>query len=472
MYHSFIKKIAFIILFLPLFANGQGTGNSPYSQFGIGDLSSSYGSIRNMGMGNAGVSNRHHHYINLLNPALLGNLRNPKKLRPNHKYLSYDHFLNQRIDSTVKIDFALTYQMRSLQAATGYENASGINIAYLAFSLPLAKTWATSIGITPFSVANYNLGYSTPVLNKPGVTVQNETSGKGGIYKLFWAHGFGITQNLSLGLEAAYLFGNINTESTTIISDFSTKSYGFQAQNRYSALSLKPGLNFRKEIIKSYRDTVFTKDSSGLDVAKLIRKTKSSGYFYNVGLTYDYYSAFNLQRNLNLFIIENNNQIFLDSPLDTTSYKSKLPPSFRLGVSIDKPMKFSVAADVFYSDWSVYKSSFSTDTMASSYGFSIGSEFVPGQLKLKSVTYRLGFTYMKSPTVMNGKQLDDMSLSIGGTVPFGRRSHTSPVIPRVNVALVAGQRGDITNFGIKEQYLKVYLSLLINEKWFNKRKIY
>src|SRR6187402_3274279 len=157
MYHNFKVIIFCLFISFPLSMSGQGTGNSPFSQFGVGDLTNNNGNIRNIGMGYTGVSNRHHHYINLANPALLPNLRSRKQPRPNHTYKFWDYYRNLAIDSTVKIDFALTYQNRSLQSATGHENASGINVGYLAFALPLSKTWATSIGIQPFSTANYTL---------------------------------------------------------------------------------------------------------------------------------------------------------------------------------------------------------------------------------------------------------------------------------------------------------------------------
>jgi len=472
MYNSFRVFIFCVILSFPIQLLSQGTGNSPFSQFGIGDITGS-GNIRNIGMGNAGVSSRHHYFVNILNPALLPNLRNVKKIRPNHKITYYDYYINQFIDSTVKIDFSLTYHYRNLQNSIGDETTKGINMANLTFALPLGKYWASAIGINPYSSANYNLDYSATVIGDPNLSTKSSYTGTGGLFKLFFSNGVSLTKNLAIGLETAYLFGNINNTSSTVIADLNSKSFGFKKQNNYSCLALKPGLIFRKEILKNFRDTIYKKNTEGERVIDTIqRRTKSSGLFYNVGLTYDFYTSLSILQKTNLFVMESNNRIYLDTTIQSSRFKATLPPSLRLGLSIDKPLKWTVAADIHYTDWSVYTPSFMTDTLAASYGVNIGGEYSVNQFKLKAKTYRLGFSYLKSPIYYNGKQPDDISVSFGATVPFGRKSHTNPVLPRVSVAIVLGQRGDVNSFDLKEQYIKGYLSVLINEKWFNKRKIY
>jgi hypothetical protein len=475
MYHNFKVIILCLFVAFPITLMGQGTGNSPFSQFGIGDLSNNNGNVRNMGMGYAGISAGHPYFVNLSNPALLPNKRTAKKARPNHSYKSWDFYRNQTVDSTVKLDFALTYQQRGIQSANGYDNTGGMNISYFSFAIPLSKTWSTSLGIQPYSSVNYNLTSSSTVTGDSATTVNYTTSGKGGIYKIFWSNGVGITQNLSLGLETAFLYGNINNEYFANIPSISTKSYGFKRQVSYSAMSFKPGAHFRREIIQSYTDTIFEKDSSGIPIKTLVRKTKSSGMFYNIGFTCELNSSMNVMNDLHYYVIDNSNRISNDTTIQdpgTEKSSAQIPPVFKLGFSIDVPFKWTIAADVFYSDWSVYRSSFAGDRFGSSYGINLGGEFTPGQTKLRSRTYRLGFSYLKTPVIYLGKQLDDISASIGATIPFGRRNPTSPILSRVNIAVIAGQRGSVQDFGLQEQYIKVHLGLLINEKWFNKRKIY
>ncbi|HVD97844.1 MAG TPA: hypothetical protein VNB90_06535 [Cytophagaceae bacterium] len=472
MYHNLKVLVICLLLSLPLAVTGQGTGDSPFSQFGIGDISAG-GNVRNMGMGNAGISAGHHYFVNFANPALLPNKKTRRTPRENHTYKYWDYYRNKTIDSTVKLDFAITYQNRSIQAANGYEKSSGMNISYLTFALPLTKTWATALGIQPYSVVNYNLTYTSPVIGDSTISSVNSNSGRGGLYKVFWSHGVGLTENLSVGLESAVVFGNVKTEDNSNIADFNVRYYGFQYQTAYNAISFKPGAHFRREIIKAYYDTIPVKDSLG-NIARYdhIRKTKSTGVFYNIGFTCDLNSSMSIRRDLHLYIMDNANRIVMDTSLGVTKYRTTLPPTFKLGFSLDVPLKWTVAADVFYADWSVYHSGFVADALGKSYGINVGGEFAPGQLKLKSRTYRLGFSYVKTPVIYRGYQLDDISISIGGTIPFGRRSLTSPILPRINVALIGGQRGNVNQFGIREQYFKVQFGILINEKWFSKSKIY
>lgn len=475
MYHNFRIVILCLFLSLPVVLMGQGTGNSPFSQFGIGDLGNNNGNVRNMGMGTSGVSAAHPYFINLANPALLPNKRTAKKPRPNHTYKYWDFYRNQRVDSTVKLDFAVTYQQRGIQTAKGYDNTGGMNISYFAFALPLSKTWATSLGIQPYSSVNYSLTTSSTVTGDSNTAVNYSNSGKGGIYKIFWSNGVGITQNLSLGLETAFLYGNINDEYFTNIPSISVKSYGFRRQVSYSAMSFKPGIHFRREIVKAYKDTVSETDSAGMPLKKLVRKTKSSGMFYNIGFTCELNSSLNISNDLHYYVMDNTNRITSDTTIqdpDTKKSSAQLPPVFKLGLSLDVPFKWTIAADLFYSDWSTFQTTLSNDRFGKSYGISLGGEFTPGQPKMRSKTYRLGFSYVKTPVLYLGSQLDDVSISIGGTIPFGRRNPTSPIISRVNIAVIGGQRGNIQDFGLREQYIKLHLSLLINEKWFNKRKIY
>ncbi len=479
MYHSLRILIFCLFVSAPLFLRGQGTGNSPFSLFGIGDLLNNNGNVRNIGMGYAGVSARDHQFVNYLNPALLNNLRSLKKARPNHTYARWEYYSNLKIDSTIKIDFALNSQMKTIQSAGGKEGAFGTNIAYISFALPLSKTWATSFGIMPFSSVNYNLVYTDTVSGQPSKTAAIENIGKGGIYKIFWANGVGITNNLSLGLEVALVYGNINNQLTSVISDLSAKNYGFKYSTNYSSFGFKPGLQFRREIVKSYHDTVYVKDSTGENTVPVwTRKTKSSGMFYNIGFTYDFFSALHVTRSLNLYTIENN-KIAIDTQLtDPEKYTAQLPSSLRLGFSLDVPMKWTVAADVFYSPWSVYQVGFNGNKLGDSYGVNVGGEYTLGNYKSRGKTVRGGFSYVKTPVLFQNHQLDDVSFSLGITVPFGKKKRDQsdnfmmPVRPKINVAVVLGQRGDVADFGVKEKYIKLYASFIINQKWFNKSKIY
>ena len=139
-------------------------------------------------------------------------------------------------------------------------------------------------------------------------------------------------------------------------------------------------------------------------------------------------------------------------------------------------------ADLCLTNWSALNASgenslsgtgLEDDTLFDTWGLNIGGEFTPG-IKRRSKTYRLGFAYTQLPVKIQGQKLNDMSFSIGSSIPFGKLKKTETgqqVLPRINLALVMGQRGT-TNYGLlKENYFRLHASLLINEIWFQKRKI-
>lgn len=457
MYRNFSLLFFAGLLSITFGVFGQGTGNNPYSAIGIGDLENNYGSVRNIGMGSTGISARNHQFINFLNPALLGNNK------------------GIRLDSTVKMEYAGTAQFRGLNAPSGSETSQGVNIQYFSLFFPVSKVWGTAIGLQPYSAVQYDISYSKTVTGgATGDTANYQNSGHGGLYKLFFSNGVGLSKTISVGLEASYLFGNITESVSAALPSAGITNEGFKQITSYSNLYLKPGIRYRKELYKTIVDTVRTYDSISFENKVFVKiYKKPTGIFVNGAFTCDYNSAAKIQQSTSLYNVSVNNIVVLDTAVTTKKYAASLPPSFRFGLSIDKFMKWNIAADISYAAWSKFNPGYTANQLGDSYTVALGGEFTPGELKLKSRTYRLGFSYTKSPIVIEGKQLNDISVSLGATVPFGRRATSmSAILPKVNIAIVVGQRGNNVAGTITEQYVKAFVSVLINDKWFNKRKIY
>lgn len=93
----------------------------------------------------------------------------------------------------------------------------------------------------------------------------------------------------------------------------------------------------------------------------------------------------------------------------------------------------------------------------------LGGEYTPDYAAtdfFKRVTYRIGVS--KAPFFANGKKVDDFGINFGFSLPAGRSS--------IDIALKAGQRGSVTENGLKENYIKAYLGVTLNDQWFVKRK--
>jgi hypothetical protein len=96
----------------------------------------------------------------------------------------------------------------------------------------------------------------------------------------------------------------------------------------------------------------------------------------------------------------------------------------------------------------------------------LGGEITPDQLAvgnyLKRITYRAGFSYEKTPFAINNKQLTDLGINFGLSLPTGRSS--------LDFAFRAGKRGDKSVNVLEETYFKIYFGITFNDRWFIRRR--
>lgn len=449
----------FAVLLISVQLLAQNTGNSPYSAIGIGDLNHA-GYIRNIGMGGTGISNGHPEFINIQNPALL----------PSNKTTNRDSSLRFTI-----FEAGLISQFRSLNTATVSQSSHGININYFSFAFPVSPNWTTSAGLRPYSgiqnryvrslskqeISDANISNSNGSVILGGVT---DYSIQGALNQVHLANGYDLSKKISLGLFAGYIFGNVTEETVTTAtviennSGFNLSNSGIRYKTYYSAFELKPGIAYRTEL----------KDSSGA----------GSGIYMNVAATFDCFVNFKGKQTRDLIVKDPYDGIGAVTNSSNTLYTTgQLPATTGAGISIDKPGKWTVAADFTYSSWSAFKSfeSFTASKkMSNSYTMSLGGEIKPFKTTtLTSQEFRAGITYAKTPLTLYGRQLDDVSFSIGGSVPLGRKDprYKAKPLTKINIALVVGKRGT-TDFGlVKEQYFRIYFGALIHDRWFQRWRI-
>ena len=438
--NKFILLLTFLV---SLQLTAQDTGNSPYSSLGIGDINNP-GNTRNIGMGNTGISNGNSEFINILNPALL----------PANKFLNKDTTIRF---TKLEGGFMGDYYKQSTNRET--QSNGGFNIQYIAFSFPVSKSWTSSIGIRPYSTVMHKV-VSIGEIAKD-VYYYSEDFYKGGLNQVHFANGLDLTKNLSVGVFAGYIFGNINEEK--VVQSLSNNRFsdraGYQSRNNYNGFQFKPGIAYRIQL----------KDTSG----------NSSGVFLNAGFVYEKFLLMKgestrsmIKRNdygqvtiLNQFLSENN------------SINANFPTTTSGGVSIDKPGKWTVAMDLHHSKWENFTSLESLRpalTYRNTYSIALGGEFKPAKsVTLTSKEYRAGINYSQLPYAFNGRQLNDFSVSLGSSIPLGRKDarFKSKPLTKINLALVLGTRGTEEQGLIKEKYFRVFFSALIQDKWFQRWKI-
>src|SRR5258708_16307143 len=197
--------ITFLLAVIVLQAKSQSTAttSSPYSRYGIGDLSDQL-LPQSIGMGGISTAINNisgYNNINQINPASYG-----------------------KINFTT-IDLGLSANISTF-SQTGLPNevTSNTRLSHMSFAIPITKHSALSFGLLPYSEMGYSYKQSS-IRNNSGVAGTADTttnyiySGDGGLSKVYLGYGFGIGKHLLIGANLSYIFGNLKQYSSTEIPD-------------------------------------------------------------------------------------------------------------------------------------------------------------------------------------------------------------------------------------------------------------
>jgi hypothetical protein len=174
--------------------------SSPYSIIGIGDIESSYFN-RTSGMANTGIAYRNDRYLILNNPASLSSLQSQLfnvELASRGKFVK---FTGNNLPSNL----------------TGKD----FSVERISLGMRINKWWGSSFGLVPFSTSNYSFS-GTESLQGTNITLPVEYDGSGGVNRYFFANGFKITKNLSVGINTSFLGGSLTQLDSLVSPDLST----------------------------------------------------------------------------------------------------------------------------------------------------------------------------------------------------------------------------------------------------------
>jgi hypothetical protein len=412
-----------ILNFLSSLAFAQ-LGNSPYSRLGLGELIPQ-GSVYHLGMGGISVATSSPAYLNFGNPALLSR------------------------NSLVGFEAGFSGEAKLITSQGASERNSNGNLSYLAFAFPLAKYWTLGVGVRPYSNINY-IDKSEQKIPQTPSFIEYAYKGSGGITQAFISNGIRIYKGLSIGFQANYNFGSINTESVSTIIDNQTTTFGSYViaiydQNAFSDFSYKTGLSYALKVSKNA--------------------------FLNFGATYDLEANLGAQRFRAIQRRDIRGQILSSDTLSLDrGVKANVPAKTSFGISLERAFKYNVGADFSIQDWSSFQGLVTKDSLTKIYQFKIGGEYTPNLTSINSylarMTYRLGFSYAQLPYILNGKQLDERAVHLGFSLPLNRGYSA------LNFAFVAGQRGATSGNLLQETFFRINLGMTVNDaQWFFRRKI-
>jgi hypothetical protein len=408
------------------FAQKNNITSSPYSRYGLGTLSN-YSFGRTEAMGGIGIGTRYGYQINSANPA---------------SYTAIDSM-------TFLMEFGVNSRHTNYKTETGNSASNDANFNYLAVSFPITKWWASAITLAPYSNVGYGIETSQEIIQNGDTTNSYMNySGNGTLSKLIFGNSFDLNENLSVGINAWYLFGELN--------DISYQAFS-QSEDSY---------DLREDVSKSLNDFGFT-----LGLQYQVETEKNNKLIFGAVFepSKDFSSSYSLfqRRNLTLdggTVVDTINNVSLDN------VKTKLPLSYGAGVSYEIKNKLTVGADYYHQNWSKASLQGVTPEYFSDLNrYSAGMEYVPNSLSLRSywkkIHYRMGMFYENSYLTLNGTQIKNRGITFGLGLPL-KQSKSS-----LNISAELGKTGTTSNNLIEESYAKFSLQILLHDRWFFKRKI-
>jgi hypothetical protein len=421
----------FFLMILPFLTKAQ-SNSSPYSIIGIGNIENSYFN-RYTGMGNAGVALSDGRYINNSNAASLSGLNN-------HTFV-----FELATRATVT-----DYTGGNLTTITpnSSEPSPTFDVAFrkLAVATKVTKNWGSSFGLQPYSTANYDYTANKLVQGSNKDVLSAEYKGSGGVNQFYWANGYQVTKNTSLGLNTSILFGSLKeTESLLSTDDLS-------------------GLNTTDNIYLS---------GAYVNLSLQTKKRLSRHWMSTYGITYSPQTT--LHAAYNVTVTDNALDTLKNDP--TLNDRFTIPAVINLGMAFIKNDKYTFTINAEQQNWSNIRGNAIQQVGGPSYSLANSNKLSIGYQKSNKVKNYYGVEFERSFFQLGayagntylkiaGQQVTDFGFSMG----YGRNAKRSPL--SYYIALEAGRRGSTNTNVLSENYLNINLIFSYLDRWYKGKKYY
>jgi hypothetical protein len=345
-----------------------------------------------------------------------------------------------------------SYSSTTIETSTASDVYSNSAIDYLAVALPLKK-FGLGFGVLPYSSVGYNLQS-----RNDNNDLQYRYRGQGGINRAFVGLGYQVSENLKIGFDAQYNFGNIT--NTSIAFGYNDLGELLQFQSREVNRSDLGGFSFNI-------GTIFNKKLNNA-----LEFMVAASYSPEAGISSKNQSEFStivIDSSQAEFVVDS---AIVDLESDNLAQTSLILPSkTNFGIGIGKPRKWFVGVDYTLLEASKFSNRFveiDNTTFEDAASFSIGGFFIPKYDSLgnywKRIVYRTGLRLEQTGLVVNNESIEEFGISFGVGIPVGR------LFSNANLSFEWGQRGTTASNLVKETFLNVNISLSLNDRWFEKRK--
>ena len=416
-------------------AMAQSGTNSPYSQFGLGQLSDQSSGF-NRGMDGVAIGFHDHNQVNYLNPA---------------SYSSLDSL-------SFIFDVGLSGQITNFKENGVKKNAKNADFEYIVAGFRVLRHLGLSFGFLPYTNVGYSYTSSTKLGDANATTSTDTYNGTGGFHQVYLGLGWSPFKGVAVGVNGGYLYGNY---SRTLVNSFSN-SY----VNSISKIATADVESYKLNFGAQYTARLTKKDELTL------------GVIYELG--------HKLGGNPELSVISSNASTGV---ADTVVYKGngaklqlEMPTTIGAGLMYNHDNKLKIAADYTLQKWGkVEEPGYSSDNGVISYAMmsgqykdrhkvTLGAEYCPGEYNrhfINRVRYRVGVSYATPYYYINGHDgPKEMSASLGFGIPI-MNSWNNRSILNISGSWV---RRSATNF-ITENTFRINIGLTFNERWFAKWKV-
>jgi hypothetical protein len=436
-----ILMVLFVACGLQMSALAQE--NSPYSRYGLGDLTPNHPSFtRGMGGIAAGVIDNNN--INFVNPASLASM------------------FNTILDIGTDIDY------RTLKSSVPAKKFTAANtyVSYLQLAFPLSTPkmikknmfWGMSLGLKPVTKSNYKIEKN----ERNAIDSLNTLyEGSGGTTQAFVGTGLKIG-NLSFGINAGYMFGSkdISTKLTYINDSTFYAMSNSEDKSTFGGLFINGGLQY---------DIVLKKDSKNKEAEKILRlglygnlqnKLKASNDKIRETIIYD----------------QNGTPFKVDSVYENNVRGNIIYPAMAgLGFTY-QDLHWLAGADFEYGNWAAYRYYGQKDNVQDNWKVRVGMQYYPAQLNtpvkkyFNFVKYRAGI-YYGSDYINTNKNRPEYGFTIGTGMPLTslKKISYSGEYAVLNTGLEFSNRGN-KQTNLRENVFRVSIGIALNARWFQKPK--
>lgn len=434
-----MRKIVSLIIIVVVAKNSYAQGNSLYSQMGVGNFNPSTFQA-NFSQGGLSSTVNSKYFLNPSNPA------------------SYS-----KLKFTVG-EFGVFNSNNFYSQGDSSANQTAFHLGNFGFAFPLSSKIGMAIGFMPYSRMNYSYKQKGVIFGDQLVTQKFE--GSGNISNIFFGVG-GSVGNLSLGGNAQYLFGEI------------TKAEHLQ----FSSTEFLNIRNQKISVIRGFSANFGAQYELDLNEENFLR----FGLQYQLGnsISADYYQKVNsyiIQTttfNDGLVEVERHDagKTIEDTEANPINSTLKLPHQYKGGVAFGKKGSYSIGLDYENGAFDGFKFQGDLNNYKRSQKLIMGFEKLPNEQAkgyenyLQSFIYRAGVNFGTSPIVVAGKQLNEIGINFGMGFPLKKTKFEAEKFGSyLFLSLGYDRLSGAGNTGINENYFKVNISAVLNDKWFVKRK--